>query len=1279
MIEDPGVFYRLLADIPEDDFKVKVSGALRLLERMLEYDPIISDLKANFDKLVEVQVPLLLESVFNFPTNRDTVIVPSHIIINRPMFTPKGSTRSVKMYPSDARVSGGNYSIHFLAYFTEYHKDEWESRIPGTLIDPVSQSYAPQSIFEMPVMLLSKYCHLSDLPTDRERQLRGELPNNAGGYFVVGGKEYFTQIVDQCRASNALIYDRKANAGGPSCSMTTEFVGTSMVTDLVRWTSPNGISIVGVKLKGVNRVREEAIKSNPATNVVGIIMAMAEVYEIEQIKSLHDISLLFQSLTRPEYWKEVNNVLVGTFLDALIIERDKGFATFMSEQVDMPAFAYFRSSLLPIVGASPWERIMTLAYMTIKYAEYRAGKRSLSNRDDWGNKRLRDASQLQRMSIRRDCKSAREKVLPTKEKADTRVKAKKIPLQTTFNGIPELISRWSAATAQGVPTSVTNKLIKNFRVPGAWGGKQPSSRILSVPGGSQAKLAEVCKIGTNVEAKAILEKARSVKPSQLGYAGMNGPQTRMCGLVKDTCITCRITSNENSAPIIDIIKKHESFNPMYGENLTVKVIVNGIMLGWTRGRSLTDYLIMARRRRQIHHHTCIYLSADSYLTINTDEGRPIRPLLVVKNNRLLVDLNQSDFNITELMDRGAIEYIDAMEIDSCRVARTEQDITDRLKNIQEYTNKISELEVLLDQLESDSQSQTDTKLIKKIKSRRTQLHVNQNRLALEKSNPFTHCEIHPLVLTDLASSTVMRSEFSQYAKVGGQSGMFRQTAEAQSIGTSVLSGGSNTVRVVHVEKPRLSSITERLGSPHGIHLVMVITPWDGLSIEDAMVINKDSLEKMRLLEIVHIEITINDSGNRSGIILTPKKPDTSNMTEKEAAKYRFLDDNGFPFINSPMNVGDCVFGLFGHSPGAGRSDETNKSREIGIGEEGIVHGIAIKDVPKRNRTVKVVVITIYRYSLPVEGGKYDPRNGQKTTIKIVPREQMPYTANGTVADCLFNPHGAKRMTTNFFIEMLQGAYALAIGQNLDSTSFEELNIDNIKSKLREINFGNFSNKPGYSKFFVNVNGQPREIESDCFIGPIYVSALKHLASSSARSRGLGTLDPATRQQSRGGSDPGFKMGRHDKAAMERTSESQVLIHHLSVGQSDLSTLTYCSKCHVMGTTHREVEYVCPNCSTKDRQVKYDGSYSFYAYTSTITGLPGVRVNIYDKRPTNAEPAELVTDINSEDEEDIEENELASDENESEEDDSFGDYEEEDGDDFEDYEETFDDEGFGDDF
>ena len=179
-----------------------------LIKRYFEEHSIVDATIASFNDFVERELQLIIEE------NREiepTIIPPNveefkirldKIWVTKPEITEAdGSTRPV--FPIEARLRKLNYAAPIFLEVSAH-------------INGVQRETFKTQIGSLPIMIKSKFCHLSGLSTDA-LIANGEDPTDAGGYFIINGTEKIIVTIEDL-ASNHLIVERVSTG-------TSEFVG----------------------------------------------------------------------------------------------------------------------------------------------------------------------------------------------------------------------------------------------------------------------------------------------------------------------------------------------------------------------------------------------------------------------------------------------------------------------------------------------------------------------------------------------------------------------------------------------------------------------------------------------------------------------------------------------------------------------------------------------------------------------------------------------------------------------------------------------------------------------------------------------------------------------------------------------------------------------------------------------------------------------------------------------------------------------------------------------
>jgi DNA-directed RNA polymerase subunit beta len=249
----------------------------------------------------------------------------------------------------------------------------------------------------------------------------------------------------------------------------------------------------------------------------------------------------------------------------------------------------------------------------------------------------------------------------------------------------------------------------------------------------------------------------------------------------------------------------------------------------------------------------------------------------------------------------------------------------------------------------------------------------------------------------------------------------------------------------------------------GKNLLVAFMSWEGYNFEDAIILS-ERLVKDDVLTSIHIhehEIDARDTK------LGPEEitRDIPNLSEEIL---KDLDERGIIRIGAEVGPGDV---LVGKVTPKGETELTpeerllraifgEKAREVRDTSLKVPHGESGKVIdvkvftredghelpPGVNELVRVYVAQKRKISV---GDKLAGRHGNKGVIsKILPIEDMPFTADGTPVDIILNPLGVpSRMNVGQVLEAHLG-YAARWGWSVDGEQVGEAPIRGIETKTR---------------------------------------------------------------------------------------------------------------------------------------------------------------------------------------------------------------------------------------
>ncbi len=249
----------------------------------------------------------------------------------------------------------------------------------------------------------------------------------------------------------------------------------------------------------------------------------------------------------------------------------------------------------------------------------------------------------------------------------------------------------------------------------------------------------------------------------------------------------------------------------------------------------------------------------------------------------------------------------------------------------------------------------------------------------------------------------------------------------------------------------------------GKNLFVAFMPWEGYNFEDAVILS-ERLVRDDVLTSIHIkkyEVDARDTKLGAEEITR----DIPNLSEETLAD---LDDAGIVRVGAEVGPGDV---LVGKVTPKGETELTpeerllraifgEKAREVRDTSKKVPHGEGGKVIdvkvferseahelpPGVNQLVRVYVAQQRKISV---GDKLAGRHGNKGVIaKILPVEDMPFTADGQPVDIILNPLGVpSRMNVGQLLEAHLG-YAARWGWEIDGEKVGEQPLRGTETKTR---------------------------------------------------------------------------------------------------------------------------------------------------------------------------------------------------------------------------------------
>ncbi|GFR32945.1 DNA-directed RNA polymerase I subunit RPA2 [Trichonephila clavata] len=417
-----------------------------------------------------------------------------------------------------------------------------------------------------------------------------------------------------------------------------------------------------------------------------------------------------------------------------------------------------------------------------------------------------------------------------------------------------------------------------------------------------------------------------------------------------------------------------------------------------------------------------------------------------------------------------------------------------------------------------------------------------------------HEEIAPTNILSILANQIPYSDFNQSPR-----NMYECQMGKQTMGTSCLAlRYRSDNKLYHLRTPQSPVVRPNIHDhflmddyPLGTNAIVAVISYTGYDMEDAMVLNKSSVERgfkhasIYKTEVINLRVISGDRGIQKTLVFE---------REKDGKFSDFIDTDGLPYIGTKLNYGDPICCYVDKT--------TNKASYVKYKSVEIAYVEDVKLLGNDTGTDTNQTIAI-KYRIPrnpIIGDKFASRHGQKGICSIMfPVEDLPFTDSGMTPDIIFNPHGfPSRMTIGMMIESMAGKSAAIQGTFHDATPFT-FSENNTAIEY----FGECLKKAGYDyygteKMYSGVSGE--ELEADIFFGVVYYQRLRHMVSDKYQVRSTGPVDPLTRQPVKGRKrEGGVRFGEMERDALIAHGASG-LLHDRLFTCSDASQQYVCMKC-----------------------------------------------------------------------------------------------------------------------
>ena len=1001
-------------------------------------------------------------------------------------------------------------------------------------------------IGKLPIMLKSSVCVLNQYSHINEN-VSGECKFDAGGYFIINGSE--KTVLGQERAAENRVYCFNVSKGNNKWAWMAEI---KSVPDF-KCISPKQISMM-ISSKNTGFGTSIYIQIPRVKQPVPLLVVFRALGVISDKEICEKIIL---DIDESKY-KKMKYGLQGSIVEAntIMTQEDaiKHLMTYvMFTPINMDKEAGLKkkyeftmdilnNDLFPHCHDET-QKIYFLGYMTNKLLKCSFEWTLPDDRDSYLNKRIDLTgvllNNLYRNYFNKLVKDMQKQIVREINNGSWKSTEDYLNIINTTN-IYKIVKSTTIENGLKRALSTGDFGIKNVNS-NKVGVAQVLNRLTYI-----SSLSHLRRINTPIDKSGKLIPPRKLHNSSWGFlCPAETPEGASVGVVKNLSYMTHITIPSNSGPLHEyVIPFVTPLSDLTSSELEkhVKVFVNGAWLGISKNPyDLFTTFQQYKYKGMINIYTSITFNfKDKEIRICNDAGRLIRPILRVKDNKVIMtndiadkikknDLNWNDLLTDCNIPNSVIEYIDPEEQSYSMVAMKPNELYKSNQYIYKYT----------------------------------------------------HCEIHPSTIFGILASCIPFPDHNQSPRNTYQSAMGKQA-----MGVYVTNYDNRMDKTAYVltypARPlvdtRLMGMVKLDKIPAGAPVIVAIMTHSGYNQEDSLLFNQGSIDRgLFQATIYHTEKDEDKKINGDEEIRC--KPDPAKTKGMKYGNYSKINSKGIVPENTLLENNDVIIAKVVPIK-ENRNDHTkiikyeDLSRTFRTNEESYVDKNFIDRNGDGYSFAKVRVRTVRR---PVIGDKFSSRHGQKGTIgNIIPECDMPFTSAGVKPDIIINPHAIpSRMTIGQLKETLLGKVLVELGLFGDGTSFGDLSIDTICKELTKVGYESNGNEVMYN----GLSGE--QIETSIFIGPVFYQRLKHMVRDKQHSRSIGPMVNLTRQPAEGRSrDGGLRFGEMERDCMVSHGASRFTRGRL-YDASDKYQVNVCKRCGMVAAYNNKMKiHICNTCDNR---------------------------------------------------------------------------------------------------
>lgn len=1088
------------------------------------------------------------------------------------------------LLPIDARTRKLNYSGDLIADVTQ------KLRVRNVLTNEVSERVVQEPergmvITSIPIMVRSKYCVLKINPHVRSR----ECIYDRGGYFIVGGNEKVIISQERICDNKIMVFMKKTQAHGTTTLRAQvhskksdislpQDIFVSAVADGTLVLSSNHFEKVPlyVFMRALGLQTDYDIQMACVGNPDDTEMANLLRRSYQQFR---DARLEEKEEARPVQTQEDALLYILSeekYLRHPIEVPEKDDPALRRKQRRARLVEIMTHLFIPHIDANLLAKAYYIGLMVRKLLTCQLGRRKMDDRDSHVNKRVDPPGvllgQIFRQFFAKMLQEVRKFFRDKPQKPDDPVYVADRVAQNTIS--------------QSMNTALST---------GTWPGNKGRSGIaqmlqrISYP----SYLSFLRKINTPSPGEATnkLVSMREIHPAHYGFiCPTESPDGATIGISKHLALSARITPNLTSQSelvrelLADSIVNHMEL-PASELHRYTPVMLNGSWIGVAADPDALLATFRDLRARNRVHRACsaVFLRAINEINIYTDSGRLYRPLLVVRDNELVItadalqavaDGRISSWTQLLLEHPGAIEYVDIEESEELMIARNVAEVLEHRRR-------------MLTPVERPHRAGNPI-----------------NRYNETMYVRYTHCEIDDLFQFGLLANSVPFADHNAAVRNIYNHGQQKQpqhqycTNPHYRMDKTYMSYNSSRP-LVHSRMMKYSNL-DQMG--YGEQTVVAVLCYTGGNQEDSLIGNQSAFELGHFKAMTYK--VFEDRQNKNAATATNdefRRPNRDDVSKMKQGNYDKLNEFGYVPVETHVGAEDVIIGKVSPTTeDAGGKRFRDASTVYQSSQVGVVDMFQqLTD----EEGYKVYQMKIRSERMPVIGDKMASVCAQKGTIGLtLRRHKMPFTRDGIRPTLIINPNCVpSRMTIAMFLEQQLGKKCAIDAELGDGTPLNNrVDFEKVCDALEARGYHRY----GYEEVYSGIDG--KKMKALIMVSTQYYMRLRQMVDDKKHARATGPKQGLTRQPISGSTKLGFiRAGEMERDSMLGHGIATMLYERFMV-TSDKHQVVICGKCGVYAVKVKSKQraHRCPCGNTTD----FNLVEMPYAFKLMIQELQAMHIN-----------------------------------------------------------------------